>query len=44
MLEVLRVRKVQVTEQTTIDTTVRKERVEVVQDGDVVAWDNQDDT
>ena len=42
--EVLRVRKVQVTEQKTIDTTVRKERIEVAQDDDVVARDNQDDT
>jgi hypothetical protein len=42
--EVLRVRKDQVTEQQTIDTTVRKERIEVAQDDDVVARDNQDDT
>jgi hypothetical protein len=42
--EVLRVRKVQVTEQKTIDTTVRKERIEVAQDDDVVVRDNQDDT
>jgi len=42
--EVLRVRKVRVTEQKTIDTTVRKERIEVAQDDDVVARDNQDDT
>ena len=42
--EVLRVRKVQVTEQKTIDTTVRKERIEVAQDDDVVARGNQDDT
>jgi Domain of unknown function (DUF2382) len=41
--EVLRVRKVQVTEQMTIDTTVRKERIEVAQDDDVVARDDQDD-
>jgi stress response protein YsnF len=42
--EVLRVRRDQVTEQQTIDTTVRKERIEVAQDDDVVARDNQDDT
>ena len=42
--EVLRVRKVQVTEQKAIDTTVRKERIEVAQDDDVVARGNQDDT
>ena len=42
--EVLRVRKDQVTEQQTIDTTVRKERIEVAQDDDVVARDNQHDT
>ena len=42
--EVLRVRKDQVTEQRTIDTTVRKERIEVAQDDDLVARDNQDDT
>jgi hypothetical protein len=42
--EVLRVRKDQVTEQQTIATTVRKERIEVAQDDEVVARDNQDDT
>jgi Domain of unknown function (DUF2382)/PRC-barrel domain len=42
--EVLRVRKDRVTEQQTIDTTVRKERIEVTQDDDLVARDNQDDT
>ena len=42
--EVLRVRKDQVTEQQTIDTTVRKERIEVAQDDDVVARHNQEDT
>ena len=42
--EVLRVRKDRVTEQQTIDTTVRKERIEVTQDDDVVARDNQEDT
>jgi hypothetical protein len=42
--EVLRVRKDQVTEQQTIDTTVRKERIEVAQDDDLVARDNQDHT
>ena len=41
--EILRVRKHQVTEQKTIDTTVRKERIEVAQGDDVVARDNQDD-
>jgi stress response protein YsnF len=42
--EVLRVRKDQVTEERTIDTTVRKERIEVAQDDDLVVRDNQDDT
>jgi hypothetical protein len=42
--EVLRVRKDQVSEQKTIATTVRKERIVVAQDDDGVARDNQDDT
>jgi Domain of unknown function (DUF2382)/PRC-barrel domain len=41
--EVLRVRKHQVTEQKTIDTTVRKVRIEVAQGDDVAARDNQND-
>ncbi len=40
--EVLRVRKTQVSESRTVEADIRKEDVEVVQDGDAVVGDSTD--